>query len=395
MEKFQTFRRGKTLIFSAFFLILMTLVFNACRNELDFGQPYSTETGGLSKQITEVKEWFETNYHFEPSKITDVKRFGKIEPIWNKAILENGVLEVPIMMNNQMTLPSLYEGFAYKGKQRLMISEKGGVKNMYIVNLMPSKDFKGQMKDVTALNYRKKSFDGLISAYSLNGESMGGYLFKQGTLTKKLKEINKNNNALKNGLSTRGSCKCFVSVYECHCGRVNGGELQCSICVDVTCYGDCSGGGDPDPEPPGDCEDDPLCGIDPDPNPDPIDPNDDPCKGNNPPPDCPCKCISKYQSSIPYSLDLKLVIVYVNHKAWGSNVCEDGEHQTSLTVSQSEAFPFQFTNGDESDIEIDNSPGSKCTRNILHNCSGTLKYGAGDLIFFSDPWNGRAGYRFE
>ena len=272
------FRRGKVILFCASFLALMVFVFVACRNDLNLEQPYSdASTKPLSKEVIEFKEAFEVNYHFDASKIEDANRFGKIEPIWSQAITENGVLEVPIMMNKKLTLPSLYKGLSNKGKQRLVMYGKSEKSAMFIMNLMPWEGF--QMKDVNTLNYRKKSFDGLISIFTENGKSLGGYLFNKGTLTKKMKRIPPN---------APESCTCAVSSYDCYCGTVNGGELQCSTCYMVECYGDCGSGGIDDEDPCSGSNPPSYCG------------SDDPCSSSSPPPYCnggngcndpdPCAC---------------------------------------------------------------------------------------------------------
>ena len=97
---------------------------------------------------------------------------------------------------------------------------------------MPIDGFQDKMADVNTLNYQEKQFSGLISTFTINGKSTGGFLFDKGILLKKLSQIN---------LNAPESCTIIFTSYNCHCGRVNGGTLQCSTCFSVSMYGDCSG----------------------------------------------------------------------------------------------------------------------------------------------------------
>ena len=277
MEKHQTFRLGKAIIFFSAFFAAMVFVFVACRQDMDLGQAYTLEADKpISQEIQVVKDWFEANYKFNPSKIKEPERFGKMQPIWKDAIMGNGKLEVPILMNDLITIPSMYQGLSAMGKQRLIIIDKGDTRSMVIVNMMPSENFQGKMKEINLSNYWKKGFDGLIAVFTVYGKSLGAYSFKEGILKKKLKKL---------GPNVPETCTCDTYTYDCHCGRVNDGELQCSTCTQTDCYGDC--GNDDDPcnssNPPSYCTGGDPC--------DDFDPpayctGNDPCNGPNPPPSC-------------------------------------------------------------------------------------------------------------
>jgi hypothetical protein len=400
----------KAYIYGFTVLILLS---TGCSKELEFGNNKSIGAETLNTVdktaiIEDAKQWYEDQLKTPlPARLPKVlKDRNAIQPLWEQAIVTPLSVEVPYLTNGEVISPSLSDKEdAQKGKGVIVVYRKGfkgKVRTGRIWEFMPSEKSKGDMTTMTTLNFKKRQFDGLVAVWHLVGVNLGGYVIEQGAFKKKM--YAKINQKAKSSLGVREECAyCEIETYDCHCGRVNGGPRQCSTCEKQICYDTWGSWCNPDdgcehvPDSCTDYED--GCNGAPNPDCNPCDASPDACDdgddnsggdGNT-----GCQCKDKYKTTIPYTLDLGVIEVYINHNASGSKVCEDGVHSTSTTVSQDNAFIFQFTNADEVDVEIDNSAGSTCTRNILRQCKGTLKFGMGDLIFFSDPWEGRAGYRFE
>jgi hypothetical protein len=162
-------------------------------------------------------------------------------PIWNQAIEDGKMVEVPFTINGQIFAPSITGDKKNLGKQRLLIDKKGNTPVSYIVNYMPAIDFKGDIKAINIGTYKRLKFKGYVSVFTLNNENLGAFVFEDGKIKNKLKGRNVS------GLSPRTSCS--IEQYDCYCGRVLDGDLQCSTCIAISCYdeqfttGDGGGGG--------------------------------------------------------------------------------------------------------------------------------------------------------
>ena len=224
MEKFQTFRSRKILILNVTLFTLTLFVFVACQK--DFKEPTVQLKTTSINDIQSAKTWFD---NYQKSSAVDVSsKFKNGQPDWDNATTVGNVVEVPFrMVDGHFNVPSLYDDQTHFGKERLVIYDIGDKgKVAYMLDYMPSETYSTKMDEVNALNFKKKKFDGIIAAYSLNNENLGGFVWDKGKLIRKytIKSVD---------IGLRG---CTITTYQFGCGSVSGGPLQCSTGFNVTCW---------------------------------------------------------------------------------------------------------------------------------------------------------------
>ena len=224
MEKFQILRREKILFLGVRMFILTLFVFVACQKDLK--EPTVQLKTTSINDIQSAKTWFD---NYQKSSAVDVSsKFKNGQPDWDNATTVGNVVEVPFrMVDGNFNVPSLYDDQTHFGKERLVIYDIGDKgKVAYMLNYMPSETYSTKMDEVNALNFKKKKFDGIIAAYSLNNENLGGFVWDKGKLVRKytIKSVD---------IGLRG---CTISTYQFACGSVSGGPLQCSTGYNVTCW---------------------------------------------------------------------------------------------------------------------------------------------------------------
>jgi hypothetical protein len=237
--------QNKSFWLLAFLFLTFGLAFNSCKQE-DALSSNSDWNRPLSSEVLEAKAWF------------DKKSVSNIKPIWQLAKVEGNIVEIPIELDGQFHIPSLKQDKVVFGKQRLYFVKSGNSSGGSIVNFLPLSEFKGRIKDVSILNYRKHGFSGLVVVKDLNNNFLRGVHCDNGHFVSRIiqKKI------IEGQLNTRGDCHWGEELYACGSVCVSGacGEPQCSSRDTYTCT-------DPDP----------------DPNPDPDPCADGSCNNN----DCP------------------------------------------------------------------------------------------------------------
>jgi hypothetical protein len=224
---------------SGFLLAVMSvfLSFFACRQDVQVA-PVATISLSPSEKISLSKSWFE-----EYQKTGMVERsstFKGIQVLWEYAAAAGSMVEVPFLLNGELNFPSLYKGVTKLGKQRLVILDRGAKgKEVYIFDYMPSTTFTTNIEDVH-LNFRKIKFNGMLAVHTFDSDSIKGFVWNEGKLTKQL-------HAKSSGVLLRD---CTVETYLYACGRVSiGGStsaLNCSTGIRVVCFTSGSGGGSGD-----------------------------------------------------------------------------------------------------------------------------------------------------
>ena len=210
--------------------------FFACQHDLQEPTIKNWPISTVSK-VESAKIWFE-NYQ-KSDAIDPASKFKNMQPQWNDALVNGNAVEVIFTINGNIAVPSLYNNFTHLGRQRLVIYDKGNEGRVaYVYSYMPSKECPIRMKDVNAITFSLKGFDGMIAVYSLNDENLGGYVWKQGEFTKKL--IAKQKNILAEEI-------CLTVTEEYGCGRVcigpECGDIQCSTRNITQCWDETAGGG--------------------------------------------------------------------------------------------------------------------------------------------------------
>ena len=229
------FTRGGVLLA----VMSVLLSFFACRQDLQVAPVESSLSPTESiKRINASKGWFAS--YKKSGMVERSPTFKNIEVLWDEAVAIGRLVEVPFLLNGERNFPSLYEDVIQSGKQRLVIIDRGAEgRKVYIFDYMLSKDFIGKIEDVH-LNFRSKQFDGMFAAHTFDSDSISGFVWDKGKLTKRL-------HAKSGGFVLRD---CFVQTYEFACGRVMGGPRQCSQGSRLICWrpaggaGGVGGGGD-------------------------------------------------------------------------------------------------------------------------------------------------------
>ena len=88
MEKHQTFRLGKAIIFFSAFFAAMALVFVACQRDFN-AAPLENADKPLTAKVEAAKKWFEAQQEIEGPTVQLMK------PQWNKAFSVHNAVEVP------------------------------------------------------------------------------------------------------------------------------------------------------------------------------------------------------------------------------------------------------------------------------------------------------------
>jgi hypothetical protein len=264
MENFQMFRRGKVVLFFAFFLVLLASMFVACRKDL------TTQTSDTTASVTEksvsdeaaiqdAKQWFEKNY----ATITNLS--NKLQPLWKAAFVFKNKIEVPYSRNGKIMKPSLFKEEGYSGKQRLIFTKKGADSySVYSINYTPNKNYAPELDKINISNYREKKFDGNIAVSNLEFRTLNAYTFTNGkrgdfVKLKRATQVKQRDEVCSVEYIFQG-CS-FDYDYVCMCYLLTECQyLEQWNCYDdgncTTCDNDCPGNPQCEDE---DCQGDPWC----------------------------------------------------------------------------------------------------------------------------------------
>ncbi len=257
--------QNKSYWLLAFLFLIFGLAFNSCKQE-DALSSNSDWNRPLSSEVLEAKAWF------------DKKSVLNVKPIWQLAKVEGNIVEIPIEVDGQLQIPSLKQDKVMFGKQRLYFVKTDKNAGGAIVNFLPFTEFKGRIREVSILNYKKQNFSGLITVKDLNDNFLRGIHCKDGVFVSKINQ----KKIIAGQLNTRG-CTWVEELYACGsvCSGGVCGEPQCSsrqtwVCDDVDPFPQpdpCADGSCNDGCPFGLCNEDggPDSGGGPGPNPDPND----------------------------------------------------------------------------------------------------------------------------
>jgi uncharacterized membrane protein YgcG len=202
MEKFQTFRRGKVVLFCACFLTALVLFVIACHK--DSSIPAAPT---ISPLVLEIKDWFENKIATnKQSSITNRTNLN-FEPRWGEAQLIEDVVEIPTNENGNLAFPIFADSPLKLGKKFLITRFVNNERQGAIMSFVPTFNFSDQMKNLTSQNFREINFDGIITFQEFDGRFIGAYLVENGVVQKKL-EIRNNN-----GISARDACYQIVTEY--------------------------------------------------------------------------------------------------------------------------------------------------------------------------------------
>ena len=385
----------KIQYFLALFVLLCIGAFLACKNDMitdDYLRSSVQPSTSIAK-FEGTKTWF-SSYLNSPA-VASSSKYREMKPVWEQAKMVNNHIEVPFTIDSKMGIPTINDGLKRVGKQFLLIGNPAAPKKGYIVNIMPTLDFKGDMKNITLDNYRKEGFSGVITVRNLNGQAMEGVEYKNGKFKSKLKARSNDTKSLQ----VRQTCEWKEELYDCGTVCVGGycGEPQCSSRFYLDCWGDdddgdgdgdpclgqnpplyCSGDDDPcnRPNPPLNCNGDPCNGPNPPPNCGDIG-DTDPCKGPNPPADCN-ECICNKQSE---ELPVNVVLFDLLHKDYVTLVltsmdCKTGDATKDLSHFVQSSYPSAITFANEYvrdwyKVPIDvNKP--NCGYNVTYICHSVV-----------------------
>lgn len=274
MEKFQVFRRRKTILFCASFLGLMVFVFMACRQDLNMSTTLEPNQP-LSPTIEAAKQWFENNKNV----LSDTK-YAKLEPQWGKAIDLGNRIELPYSINGKVHLMSTNQNLKLSqiGRSYLMLLKDKGNYKINFIDFVPTSGFSGKIQAVNSSNYKTEKFTGLIVFRDKNGSVINCNAYDKGQNPKKAKIIDPN------ASMPESTCETYECTYEI-IGVYQGGELQfvqynLLFCVCIAWNDDNGGGGNDCSTAPWmpECNGDGGNGGCTDPNPCVCDPNSEECK---------------------------------------------------------------------------------------------------------------------
>jgi hypothetical protein len=404
----------KAYIYGFMVLILFS---TGCSKELEFRTNKSIGSETLNTVdktaiIEDAKQWYEGQLKTPlPARLPKVlKDRNAIQPLWEQAIVTPISVEVPYLTNGEVISPSLSDKEdAQKGKGVIVVYRKGfkgKERTGRIWEFMPSEKSKGDMTTMTTLNFKKRQFDGLVAIWHLKGVNLGGYMIEQGAFKKKMyAKINPKANL---SLGVREECAyCETETYDCHCGRILGGPRQCSTCEKQICYDTWGSWCNPDdgcehvPDSCTDYEDGCNGAPNPDCNPCDADPNacddgDDNSGGDGDDVGDGCKFDNSPQSTSIGDVNF-LFTIRVLHSIYGINGAA-GTYSGHISVSPDNSPLFgEVSIVPDPIIELDNSlGGTPCSRNILLQNSGKVRWGTGDFIWFSDYYDDKIfGYRIN
>lgn len=201
MEKFQTFRRGKVVLFCASFLTSLVLFFTACHKDASIPLPSK-----LSPTVLEIKEWFENKVETTQSLISNRTNLT-FNPRWDESQLLEDVVEIPTNENGNLVFPTFAESPLKLGKKFLITKIGDNERQGAIMSFVPTFNFLGKMKNLTSRNFREINFDGIITFQEFDGHFIGAYLVENGVVQKKLDIRNRT------GINARNSCYQIVTEY--------------------------------------------------------------------------------------------------------------------------------------------------------------------------------------
>lgn len=222
--------------FASLFFAAAIILF-ACKRETDFLGDKQLTKAPLSEKVQSTKGFFN-----EYAKvIAPYSPFKNIKPLWDYAVSTDNFVEVSFTIDGKLTIPSIYKGLTYLGKQRLLIYNVANQEKVcYIMNIMPDATFSGNVKEINTINLKNKKFSGIIALYHLSGGNIAAYRFEQGIVVGKLTQKNGANN----GIELRG-CAWVTYQYACGHTEIDGrsSEPQCSEYEQYDCWYDDNGSG--------------------------------------------------------------------------------------------------------------------------------------------------------
>jgi|GEM_PF-1952371 len=213
MKKIIKFPLSKYFIHSLSAIILSSAVFIACNKE-STNVATDTTLSAASKSSLSIQaatEWF-GNY-IKSADISKNSRYKNIQPIWDKAIINEEAIEVPFAIDGKFQIPKTGEGLSLVGKERLIIYSDSNKMKALIMDILPNQNFKGLMKDIDAFRFKKASFNGNINLFELNSDAIRGYEITEGKTVKFNNLIEVKDNSASDPTKTSFRCSSFTTTY--------------------------------------------------------------------------------------------------------------------------------------------------------------------------------------
>lgn len=171
-------KKFKLILLTCISVFLFTV---ACDKEIletkSIPNPIQTRANLAAKSRKDIDRNF-LNYDFSKYKIA---------PLWDLAIVyKNGKsIEIPYTVNDRLIMPSVSK--TVKGRQRLLLTLNGSKVSAMTIQYIPDLDFKGNIKEINAENFKSRKFSGTITFQSLGDDRLHIWLLKDGKVEKKKK----------------------------------------------------------------------------------------------------------------------------------------------------------------------------------------------------------------
>jgi uncharacterized protein (DUF2147 family) len=224
---------------------VFTLTLVACRKdttlpEQSFDQESVADIANTTLDmaaVNDAKSWF--------TQQALSKSLGNIDAVgltlqWADAQTYGSRVEVPVLFKGKMSrLTTEKNDTSHLGKKRLVFNKKGdGKYDSYLVDYIPSKNFKGNLKNINDVNFTQLKFDGKVLISTLDNNPIGMYVIKNGEKSLYYKAIKKSD---RNDLQLRDGRWYCEYIYELHCEIIGedtpgGVQWHCEIYLQDYCY---------------------------------------------------------------------------------------------------------------------------------------------------------------
>lgn len=137
----------------------------------------------LSKEVKTAKDWFDLNKNQINKKAID--SYQGLDPLWDKARVLGMNIEIPYtIMGGKMIIPSNEIGELAKGRTRLVMVKNADDYAMHIVDFIPNSRFVGNIREVSAFNFKEKKFSGRMCIHLVQSNKVQIFEVTDGQLTK-------------------------------------------------------------------------------------------------------------------------------------------------------------------------------------------------------------------
>jgi hypothetical protein len=185
-------KKTKLLLASLFF-VLLGIAFS-CKVDIEAIDDSSKKEYILSR----AKKSFEERIKNDPI----LKKYN-IEPVWSAAVASENSFEVPFTIDGKYRVPYMKGNETQRGRERLLVIEKGSKFTFRIIRYIPSKWFKGDIKTINTQNLNSSHFFGTVSTIVLGKKQITICSFSDGRMYKKKYGVPKGN---KKGRMAEQSC---------------------------------------------------------------------------------------------------------------------------------------------------------------------------------------------